>query len=84
MAYRAPPDPLSDTARRVCGVTLRFLLSRKHNKIGREGSRTQDGDGSQGSKVPGGLLKAGRTWLRYSYHKLLPLPGGCFVLWFAC
>ena len=44
--------------------------------------RTQDGDGSQGSKVPGGL--AGRTWLCYSYHKLLPLPGGCHVLWCAC
>ena len=40
----------------------------------------QDGDGSQGSKVPGGLLKAGRSWLCYSNHKLLPLPGGCFVL----
>ena len=46
--------------------------------------RTQGGDGSLGSKVPGGL--AGRTclWLYYSYHKLLPLPGGWFVLWFAC
>ena len=40
--------------------------------------RTQDGDGRQGSKVPGGL--AGRTWLCFSYHKLLPLPGGCLFL----
>ena len=44
--------------------------------------RTQGRDGSQGSRVPGGLV--GRTWLYYSYHKLLPLPGGCFVLCFAC
>ena len=44
--------------------------------------RTQDGDGRQGCKVPGRL--AGRTWLFSSYHKLLPLPGGCFVLWCAC
>ena len=29
--------------------------------------RTQGGDGSQGSQVPGGT--AGRTWLWYSYHK---------------
>ena len=42
--------------------------------------RTQNGDGSQGSKVPDGL--AGRTWLCYSYHELLPLPGGCFELRF--
>ena len=46
--------------------------------------RTQDGDGSLGSKVLGWLLIAGRTCLFYSDHKLLPLPGGCFVLWFAC
>ena len=44
--------------------------------------RTQDGDGSLGSKVPGGLAE--RTWPCYSYHKLLPLPGGCFVLRSAC
>ena len=31
--------------------------------------RTQSGDGSLGSKVPGGL--AGGTWLYYSYHKRL-------------
>ena len=44
--------------------------------------RTQDGDGRQGSKVWGGLV--GRTWLCYSYHKLLRLPGGWFVLRLAC
>ena len=44
--------------------------------------RTQGGAGSLGSKVPGGL--AGRTWLYYAYHTLLPLPGGCFGLLSAC
>ena len=46
--------------------------------------RTQDGDGRQGSKMPDQLV--GKTWLCYSYHKLLRLrvPRGCFVLWFAC
>ena len=44
--------------------------------------RTQGGDGSLSSKVPGGL--AGRTWLYYACRKLLPLPGGCFGLWSAC
>ena len=27
--------------------------------------------------------QVGKTWLCYSYHKLLPLPGECFVLQFA-
>ena len=43
--------------------------------------RTQGGDGSLGSNVPGGL--AGKTCLYYSYHKLLPPPGGCLAIWFA-
>ena len=38
---------------------------------------TQNGDGRQDSKVPGG--RAGRIWLCYSY-----IPVECFVLWFAC
>ena len=36
----------------------------------------------QGSKVPSG--RVGRTWLCYSYHTLLRLPGGCFELRLAC
>ena len=44
--------------------------------------RTQDRDGSKGSKVQGGL--AGRTSLCYLHHKLLPLRGQSFVLWVAC
>ena len=44
--------------------------------------RMQGVDGSLGSKVPGG--KAGRTWVYYSYHKMLPPPAGCFGLWSAC
>ena len=42
--------------------------------------RTQDGDrdGREGNKVPDRLV--GRTWLSFSYHKPLWLPGGCFVL----
>ena len=44
--------------------------------------RTQGGDRSQGSKVSG--KQAGRNWLLYyAYHKLLPLSGGCFMVWFA-
>ena len=31
------------------------------------------------AKVPAGL--AGRSWVCDSYHKLQPLPTGCFVLW---
>ena len=49
--------------------------------------RTQDADGRQYSKVPSGLpgiiLLVGRTWLCYSYHKLLRLPWGSFALRFA-
>ena len=44
--------------------------------------RTLDDGGRQGSKVPGG--PAGRPWLCYSYHKLLPLPGACLVLCLVC
>ena len=40
--------------------------------------RTKDGDGRKGSKLPDRLV--GITWLCYSYHKLLRLPRGCFVL----
>ena len=35
----------------------------------------------EGSKVPDRVV--GRTWLCSLYHKLLRLPGGCFVLWLA-
>ena len=46
---------------------------------GKVDERRTDGDATQGSKVPGGLLIAGRTWLCSSYYKLLRLPGECFV-----
>ena len=43
------------------------------------GWQRQEWDGRQGGKVPDRLLVVGRTWLCYSYHKLLRLPGGCFL-----
>ena len=43
--------------------------------------QTQDQDRRYGWKVPGVLAR--KTWLCYSYLKLLWLPRGCFVLWIA-